>query len=112
MVPDGAKLATVSIGYADGLRRALSNRGHGFIDGIRVPIMGRVSMDMTVFDVSDVPESSLGPGATVELLGTGQTVDDLATSAGTISYEILTSLGHRYMRQYLGARPSAPGPKA
>ncbi len=112
MAPDGAKLATVSIGYADGLRRALSNRGHGFIDGIRVPIMGRVSMDMTVFDVSDVPESSLGPGATVELLGTEQSVDDLATSAGTISYEILTSLGHRYMRQYLGARPSAPGPKA
>lgn len=102
---DGAKLATVSIGYADGLLRALSNRGYGYIDDIRVPIAGNISMDMTVFDVSDVPESSLGPDATIELMGSRQTADDLARDAGTIAYEILTSLGQRYHRRYLNAPP-------
>lgn len=100
---DGAKLATVSIGYADGLLRSLGNRGHGFIDGLRVPVAGIVSMDMTTFDVSDVPESSLGPEACIEIIGSHQTVDGVANDAGTIPYEILTSLGHRYMRQYLTA---------
>ena len=98
---DGAKLATASIGYADGLLRALSNRGHGVIDGIKVPIVGAVSMDLTTFDVSNVPESSLGPDATVEIIGSHQTVDDVAKAAGTISYEILTSLGARYLRRYI-----------
>ncbi len=100
---DGAKLATVSIGYADGLLRSFSNRGHGYIDDIKVPVAGRVSMDLTIFDVSEVPDSSLGPDATIELLGSRRTVDDLAADAGTISYEVLTSLGARYARQYLSA---------
>jgi alanine racemase len=100
---DGAKLATVSIGYADGLFRSLSSRGHGYIDGIRVPVAGIISMDMTVFDVSDVPDSSLGRDATVEILGRHQTVDDVAREAGTIGYEVLTSLGRRYHRNYLPA---------
>lgn len=100
---DGAKLATVSIGYADGLLRSFSNRGHGYIDDIKVPVAGRVSMDLTIFDVSEVPESSLGPDATIELIGSRRTVDDIAAEAGTIAYEILTSLGARYARQYLSA---------
>lgn len=104
---DGAKLATVSIGYADGLLRFLGNRGHGVIDGHRVPIAGIVSMDMTTFDVSDVPESSLGPDATVEIVGSHQSVDDVAREAGTISYEILTGLGQRYLRSYLSAPRTA-----
>jgi alanine racemase len=101
--PDGAKLATVSIGYADGLLRSFSNRGHGYIDEIKVPVAGRVSMDLTIFDVSAVPESSLGPDATIEIIGSRLTVDDVAHEAGTISYEVLTSLGPRYARQYLAA---------
>jgi alanine racemase len=100
---DGAKLATVSIGYADGLLRSFSNRGHGYIDDIKVPVAGRVSMDLTIFDVSAVPESSLGPDASIEIIGSRLTVDDVANEAGTISYEVLTSLGPRYARQYLSA---------
>jgi alanine racemase len=98
---DGAKLATASIGYGDGLLRALSNSGHGFIDGIRVPVVGKVSMDLMTFDVSNVPESGLGPDAVIEIMGSHQTVDDVAKDAGTISYEILTSLGARYLRRYI-----------
>jgi alanine racemase len=100
---DGAKLATVSIGYADGLLRSFSNRGHGYIDDIKVPVAGRVSMDLTIFDVSAVPDSGLGPDAMVEIIGTHRTVDDVAAEAGTISYEVLTSLGPRYARTYLNA---------
>ncbi len=100
---DGAKLATVSIGYADGLLRSFSNRGHGYIDDIKVPVAGRVSMDLTIFDVSAVPDSGLGPDATIEIIGTHRTVDDVAAEAGTISYEVLTSLGARYSRSYVSA---------
>ena len=103
VAPDGAKLATVSIGYADGLLRSWGAGGKGLIDGIVVPVIGRVSMDLVIFDVSNVPESSLMPGATVDIIGTHMTVDDTATAAGTIGYEILTSLGHRYHRHYLAA---------
>ncbi|MEQ9447977.1 MAG: alanine racemase C-terminal domain-containing protein, partial [Rhodospirillaceae bacterium] len=63
----------------------------------------RVSMDLTTFDVSQVPESSLKADAFVELLGTQYTVDDMAKDAGTIGYEVLTSLGRRYHRHYLPA---------
>lgn len=101
MAPDGAKLATVAIGYADGLLRSFSNRGHGYIDDIKVPVAGRVSMDLTIFDVSAVPDSSLGPDAAVEIIGSRAGVDDVAAEAGTIAYEVLTSLGARYARRYL-----------
>lgn len=100
---DGTKLATVSIGYADGLLRSFSNRGHGFIDGIKVPVAGRVSMDLTIFDVTAVPDSSLGPDAAIEIIGSSASVDDVAAEAGTIAYEVLTSLGPRYARTYLNA---------
>ena len=97
-----ARLATVAVGYADGYLRSLGNRGAAHIGKTRVPVVGRVSMDLTVFDVSDVPENSLRPGDYVDLLGTQHGVDDLASEAGTIGYEILTSLGHRYHRIYTG----------
>ncbi len=100
---DGAKLATVSMGYADGLIRAWGAGGHAFVDDIKVPVAGRVSMDLTTFDVSNVPDSSLGPGAMIEIIGSRQTVDDLARESGTIGYEILTALGRRYHRRYLPA---------
>jgi len=97
-----AKLATVSVGYADGYLRSLSNRGTARLGGRRVPLVGRVSMDLIVVDVSTVPEAEARPGAFIDLLDADHTVDDLATEAGTIAYEILTGLGHRYRRRYLG----------
>src|SRR5581483_2154833 len=92
LAPDGAKLATTSIGYADGVIRAWGPRGHGVVDGIRVPVIGRVSMDLTIFDVSNVPDSSLHPGATIEIIGSGQPLDEHAHECGTIGYEVLTKL--------------------
>ena len=97
-----SRLATVAAGYADGYLRSLSNRGHGIVGGIRVPLVGRVSMDLIIFDVTDAPEPLVRPGGFVELIGPDHTVDDLATEAGTIGYEILTSLSPRYHRSYLG----------
>ncbi|MEC3948353.1 alanine racemase [Sphingobium sp. HWE2-09] len=94
-------IATVSVGYADGWPRHLSNRGSAYIGGVHVPIVGRVSMDSMALDVTDVPDHLLYPGAPVELIGPHQTIDDVAAQADTISYEILTRLGHRYDRLYL-----------
>ena len=99
-----ARIATILVGYADGWPRHLSNKGSAFIGGIRVPIVGRVSMDSITLDVTAVPDGLLYPGAPVELLGPHQSIDDVATDAGTISYEILTQLGSRYQREFSIAR--------
>jgi alanine racemase len=92
--------ATLSIGYGDGLPRALSNRGSALIGGQRVPIIGRISMDVTVVDVSGVSEVKEGSVAT--LIGSREgeqiTLDEVAEQAGTISYEILTGLTSRLPR--------------
>ena len=98
-----SRIATVAVGYGDGYPRHLGNRGHGYIGGVFVPIVGRVSMDLTTFDISDVPESAARPGMMLELLNDRHTVDDLAHEADTIGYEILTNLGKRYQRIYIGA---------
>ena len=98
-----SRIATVAAGYGDGYPRHLGNRGHGYIGGALVPIVGRVSMDLTTFDVTDVPEEATRPGMMIELLNERHTVDDLAREADTIGYEILTNLGKRYHRQYIGA---------
>jgi alanine racemase len=82
-----AKIATIAAGYADGILRALSNRGALRLAGHEVPLVGRVSMDLITVDVSSVPD----------------TVLDAATHiAGTIGYEVLTSMGRRYHRDYVG----------
>ncbi|WPE23255.1 alanine racemase [Shinella zoogloeoides] len=94
------RLATIAAGYADGMLRSLSDRGAVFCDGVRLPIVGRVSMDSITIDVSALPEGRLKLGSLVEVLGSHQTLEDVARDAGTIAYEILTSLGHRYERQY------------
>jgi alanine racemase len=93
-------LATAAIGYADGWPRSLSHRGCGWLAGKRVPLLGRVSMDLATFDVSAVDPPALHPGAMIELIGDHYDVDDAAADAGTIGYEILTSLGWRYHRVY------------
>ncbi len=95
-----ATIVTAGVGYADGYLRSLSNRGHGYIGDIRVPLVGRVSMDLITFDASAVPADRLHPGAEVELIGPRIGIDALAADAGTIGYEILTSLGARYRRIY------------
>jgi alanine racemase len=94
------RLATVGIGYADGFMRRLGNRGSAFIAGRRVPIVGRVSMDLITLDVSALPADMAKPGQIVELLGPNQSPDQLAAAADTIGYEVLTSLGRRYRRIY------------
>lgn len=96
------RVATVAVGYADGFSRALSNRGCGHVGGVRVPLVGRVSMDLITFDVSDVPHALAQPGEMIDLIGPEHPVDAIAEEAGTIGYEILTSLGRRYHRQYIG----------
>ena len=98
-------LAIVFAGYADGLFRCLSHRALGYVGDQSVPLVGRVSMDSVVFDVTDLPFESIEAlsegSAAIELLGEHQTVDDLAACAGTIAYEVLTSLGSRYRRDYV-----------
>lgn len=95
------RLATLAAGYADGLPRCLGDRGAVYYEGVRLPIVGRVSMDSVTIDITVLPLGTLTLGSLVEVLGPHQTLEDLAKSAGTISYEILTGLGHRYHRDYL-----------
>ena len=97
------RLATVAVGYADGWLRSMSHRGSGSIGGVRVPLLGRVSMDLAVFDVSAVDPSAARPGRFIELLGDEYGVDSAAADCGTIGYEMLTALGRRYHRVYRGA---------
>jgi len=100
VAPRPTRVATVAAGYADGLLRSLSGRGALWAGDTPCPILGRVSMDLIGVDVSaldTVPDM-------LDILGPQQGIDDLAEQAGTIGYEILTGLGHRYRRRYLGAR--------
>lgn len=95
------RIATVAVGYADGWMRSLSNRGLAWIGDKQVPMVGNVSMDTITLDVSDVALELLYPGALVDLISTKNTADQVAERAGTIGYEILTSLGLRYQRHYI-----------
>lgn len=106
-----ATLAIVATGYADGYHRSASGSGvplrdvlpsgaHGFIAGLRVPVVGRVTMDLTAFDVTEC-EDAVSAGDWIELFGPNMPIDDVASAAGTIGYELLTSLGRRYERVYV-----------
>jgi len=92
--------ATLAIGYGDGLPRALGNRGHALIKGQRVPIVGRVSMDVTVVNITGVDGVGVGDVATlIGRDGSGEiTVDEVAEQVGTISYEVLTGFTSRLPR--------------
>jgi alanine racemase len=90
------------VGYADGYLRALSDHGSAFIEGRKVAVVGRVSMDLITLDITAVPQAGARPGALVDLLGPDHDLDALARQAGTIGYELLTSLGRRYHRDYKG----------
>jgi alanine racemase len=97
------RIATVAVGYADGWFRSSSHRGTAGIAGKRVPIVGRISMDLLTLDVTDADPVLARPGAFVDLIDEQQDVDAVAAAAGTIGYEVLTALGRRYHRVYRGA---------
>jgi alanine racemase len=92
-------LATVALGYADGLMRAIGNRGAGAVGGVRAPIAGRISMDLVTLDVTDIRDVELG--CEVEFLGDTISLEDIAAAANTANYEILTGLGDRVPRNYV-----------
>jgi alanine racemase len=101
------RLAIVAIGYADGFLRAASASdakpgAEAIVAGRPCPLAGRVSMDLLAVDVTDLPQDKPRRGGTVALLDETIGVDDLASHAGTIAYEVLTSLGRRYHRLYKG----------
>jgi alanine racemase len=100
-----SRVAVIGVGYADGFLRAASaddnKRGGGALVGAqRCPIVGRISMDLTAIDVTDVPNNAVKRGDLVTLIGEGLELEEVAENAGTIGYEILTGLGHRYARIY------------
>lgn len=99
------RIATVAVGYADGWLRSFSNRGMVRIDGIAAPLVGNVSMDTITLDVTGIDPARTQAGALVDLISASQPVDAVAALAGTIGYEILTSLGNRYQRNYSGGLP-------
>jgi len=93
-----SRIATIPVGYADGYNRKLSNNGEVIVRGQRAPIVGRVSMDLTTIDVTDIDNASLGDE--VILLGDGITADEIASRIDTIAYEVFTSVGARVPRIY------------
>ena len=101
-------LAVVPVGYADGFRRAPFHWGHVLLRGRRAPIIGRVTMDQTMLDVTDIP--GVRQGDEVVLIGrqgdAGISTEALAECAGTIPYEILTGLNERIPREYIGGADS------
>ena len=102
IAPRPTTLAVLAVGYADGYSRAFSNRGRVLIHGRVAPVVGRVCMDLTIVDVTDIPPVS--PGDEAVLIGQQGSVtitaDDLASQLGTISYEVLTGIGPRVQRVY------------
>ena len=93
-------LATISLGYADGWHRRAA--GTAYFHGVGLPFVGRVSMDSIILDISALEPGSLKSGDLVDLMDEIHTVDDVAGQAGTIGYEMLTSLGRRFHRRYAG----------
>ncbi|MBD9371681.1 alanine racemase [Rhizobium sp. ARZ01] len=109
-----SRIAVVAIGYADGYLRSLSGAGvplrqtgisgaSGYLHGRAVPLIGRVTMDLTHFDVTDLPPGSVRAGDFIELFGPNMPIEKVAKAGGTIDYVLLTSLGPRYRRDYIDA---------
>jgi alanine racemase len=96
--PRDTRIATVAAGYADGILRAMGPRTSLWAGDTPCPIAGRISMDLICVDITDLGHDP----ASLHLLGPHQSIDTLADNAGTIGYEILTSLGARYTRRYIG----------
>lgn len=101
-VAPGTKTATIAVGYADGYLRSLSGAGSVWFGDGEAPVVGRVSMDLITVDVTRLPEPLVRPGAFAEIIGPHRPPDRVAAEAGTIGYEILTALGRRHVRRYVG----------
>jgi alanine racemase len=93
-------IATVTIGYGDGYPRLLSGKGHLLAGGRRVPVVGRVSMEYVTVNLGSGTTSPVQPGDSILVFGPGLPIEELADSASTISYEILTSIAPRVRRIY------------
>ncbi|MFO7963379.1 MAG: alanine racemase [Desulfobacterales bacterium] len=100
--PHPTKIATVPIGYADGFGRVLSSYGHMMVNGQRAPVVGRVCMDMTMLDVGHIPDVAVEDEVVViGSQGSGNVAaEEIAAKLGTISYEVVTSIGRRVRRVY------------
>jgi len=115
IVSKPGRQATVSIGYADGFLRSIGNGSerpcmYGCALGkYKIPLVGRISMDLSTMDISEVPEGQLQLGDTIDVIGEFATIDDLANAGQTIPYEILTRLGSRFHRVYINS--PHPGPE-
>ncbi|TQV67347.1 alanine racemase [Exilibacterium tricleocarpae] len=98
-----ARLAVALGGYADGIHRIVGSDGFGILAGRRVPVVGRISMDSTIFDITEVPVEQLPPagGGHIQVLGPSLDVDEVSARVGALGYETLTSLGDRYHRRYV-----------
>jgi alanine racemase len=98
-----ARVATIALGYGDGLQRAASERGRAIVRGEAVPMAGTVSMDQAALDVTNVPEAAIGDVVTLigQDGGATLTADDLAVASGTISWEVLCAISSRVPRRYL-----------
>lgn len=96
----GSRIAIAGLGYSDGYFRSLGNGGHAYIEGYKVPLAGRVSMDMIAVDVSSVPEAVVKDTSRIEFINDKQTVGDIAAQCNTIGYEVLTRIGRRVQRLY------------
>jgi alanine racemase len=94
-------LATVALGYADGLMRAIGNRGMGAVNGMRAPVVGRVSMDLITLDVTEIPCATVG--TEIEFIGDTISLEEAAAAARTANYEILTAIGARVLRVHVSA---------
>jgi alanine racemase len=101
-----SRIATVPVGYADGFSRALSNRGSLLVRGKRAPVAGAISMDMTMLDVTEITDVRVGDecvilGAQQGVLGKDEiTAEEIASTLGTIPWEVLTDISRRVPRFY------------
>ncbi len=107
--PADIRTATIAAGYGDGIHRVLGNRGKAAIAGTRVSYVGRVSMDLLALDVSALDPATLEREEWAELIGPSVSVDEVAEAAGTIGYEVLTSMGSRHFRRYISRHSASPG---
>lgn len=104
--PEPARIAIVGAGYGDGYGRGFDNQGFGVLNGIKLPVIGRVSMGSVAVDVSKSPVGSISVGDYLTLLGHGISLDDAAAASGRSAYELLTSLSQCPARRYLGQAES------
>lgn len=107
IAPKACRVATIGVGYADGYFRSLSNRGEVYFEGYKLPIVGRISMDLTIIDITDLPVNKIGLGSWVELFGDHLWADKVAEKAGTVTWELFSRLGPRFERFYVSESTDA-----